>query len=300
MARQRRNVYQSRKARDAAFASARQELTEATGGSLGPVPVDVLGRVLGSVDLVKAASHPDCGAFERTVSFERAVRALASVRLGTAPDKAAKQFLPQPVLIEQTASTVRLPAYVVRYAADEPEADRVPHAVHDRIVAAASDRAWRERMRSEARAGRDAAKARARAEREAAQARRAAEEAERARAKAAVALAAASLGVAEKEWLSTTDVAKALGISTGSVRSAIARGDLPGRQVEGNMGYGQQSFWRVPILAAAEAKQFRPAWLERAQEAWGRSMAKVRVETKPNLDGVLLAVTSRSRIPRHS
>jgi len=279
------------KRQKAAYAAARQALVEATGGSSGPVQVDVLGRLLGSADLVKAASHPDCGAFERAVDLKQAVKALASVRLGTAPDKAASQFLPQQVLIEQTASTVRLPAYVVRYAANEPKADRVPHAVHDRIVAAASDRVWRERMRSEARAERDAAKTRARAEREAARARKAAEETERARAKAAVALAAASLGVAEKEWLSTTDVAKALGISTASVRSAIARGDLPGRQVNGNMGYGQQSFWRVPILAAAEAKQFRPAWLKRAQEAWGHSMAKIRVETQPNLDAVLLAVT---------
>ncbi len=82
--------------------------------------------------------------------------------------------------------------------------------------------------------------------------------------------------------LRTTEVAKVLGVSTGSVRSAIERGDLSGHQVSGSMGYGPQNFWRVPAreIAALVRATEAPAWLVRARKAWEASTARQRLEEK--------------------
>ena len=80
--------------------------------------------------------------------------------------------------------------------------------------------------------------------------------------------------------LNTTEAAKALGISTGSVRSAIGRRDLSGHQVTGRIGYGEQNFWRVPAaqVAVLVTSGEPPAWLHRARKAWDRSATRCRIE----------------------
>ena len=265
-------------------AAAKAELLAAIGGEAGPVPVEALGELIGAEALRDAASHPDCGLVARQVSFEEALGALISVRFeGQRPAQVAERLAPgpfQPVPIPVTAKASKLAAYVVADLAGTAagpagaHGNTISHAEHDRIVVAATDSAWRKTVTGEARKRRDEAA-------EAKRAARAAAEAERAKREAAAAAVAKVLGLDRpREHLSTTDAAKALGISTGSVRSAIERGDLSGHQVGGNIGYGQQSFWRVPAseIAALVTSGDTPAWLVRARKAWERSAARLAVE----------------------
>lgn len=255
-------------------AAARVELLDAVGDEMGPVPVWVLGQLLGSSKLSDLASHPNCGALTLQVSFTDALADLVSVRLAKrSTSDVEKTRIPQAVPVSITAKASKMPAYVVVDLTEMPAGpsglavSTIPHAEHDRIVAAAADPAWRRAACAEARKRRD----------ETAEARRAKRDAEAAEAAAI----AETLGLdRSRENLNTTDAAKALGISTRSVRSAIERGDLLGHQVEGNMGYGAQNFWRVPArdIAALVTTETPPAWLTRARKAWAASPTRLRVD----------------------
>ncbi len=265
-------------------AAARTELLEAVGGEAGPVPIEVLGGLTDSEALRDAATHPDCGLVVRRIDFDEALKVLVSVRFGGQwPAAVAERFAPGPftaVPIPVTAKASKLAAYVVADLAGTTAgpagtlANTISHAEHDRIVVAARDSAWRKTVTAAARKRRGEATAAKRAERAAAEAKRAEREAELAR-------IAKVLGLDRpREDLNTTDAAKALRISTGSVRSAIERGDLSGHQEVGNMGYGQQSFWRVPAseVAALVTSSEVPAWLKRARMAWERSATHLALE----------------------
>jgi len=177
------------------------------------------------------------------------------------------------VPLSVTAKDAKLPLYVVAYVAGLPASlerlgtTEISLRQHDHILALCADSARRKRVAAEAKTHREASLEEKRREQSAKE--------------AAQQEISALLGLAKfTEALTTTQCAKALQISTSSVRAAIERGDLPGHKVHGSIGYGPQTFWRVATVDAAEiaARAPVPAWLQRARGAWKRSAAKKRLD----------------------
>ena len=288
----------------AARDAARSELLAALGGSERETPVDILGTLVG-VAVGDVASHPECGVARKVFAFHEALDVLVRARSGQSLAGIAEQIFPgplAPVPISLTAKIAKLPAYVVAdltgtTAEPNGHAGRtIRHAEHDRIVVAAVDPAWRKTVIAEARMRRDAM-------REAKRAERAAAETERVTRTAELTAVAKVLKLDRpRETINTTDAAKALGISTGSVRSAIDRGDLAGHQEVGNMGYGKQNFWRLNAVdvAALVGADSPPPWLVRARRSWERSSTRERVERGDTRSVMTTRSVSRHGGSQHS
>ncbi|MHB1524895.1 MAG: helicase-related protein [Candidatus Dormibacteria bacterium] len=215
------------------------------------VPLAALAELLGCEErLSDILTHPNCGFVRKPpgwVKTSRAVDILRAVRREGLNAQALTQLVtpvpgPAQMLSIQDVG-LGVPDYVVALACgEEPRARRVRHDRLDAVVKESeADSTWAARATSEANAAIE-------------------------QGGHEVAAACMRLGLDLRHSdTTTTNVAKALNISTEQVRKAIKDGDLPGRSVTGNMGYGRQEFWRVPVVAVAKALDDEPAWLTKVR-----------------------------------
>lgn len=237
-------------------------------GPDGKVTLEDICSFLGVVELVDVSSHPDCGLVTTKLSLKQAAQAIIKHREAGTSAWLGQFFPPPQGQVSDYFLAQRLGLSVKAAKLLRP----LDHAGFDALVAS-----WSDDRRAEL-------------EKKAAEI----EEQRFVERHPQWAAAKAELGIAVKhDDLTTTDAAKALGISTTQVRDAIAKGYLPGHQVMAKWHYGKQPFWRVPLSAVLEAHRNQPEWLQAIHQRKQRKESK----EQERQDNTLVRLPLRPRQP---